>query len=72
MDRLVTSKIPVRNPILLNLLNLRDSLNKATEKDPVLTAAMMEKLQKARKARSCTLRYLKLVKLAYKPIFPLS
>ena len=46
-DRLVTCKVPVSDPILLNLLNLPGNPNKATEKDPVLTIAMMEKLKKA-------------------------
>ena len=46
-DRLVTCKVPVRDPILLNLLNLPRNPNKATEKDPVLTLAMMDKLKKA-------------------------
>ena len=52
MDRLLTCKVLVRDPILLNLLNLPGNPNKATEKDPVLTAAMMEKLKKAGEARS--------------------
>ena len=52
VDRLVTCKIPVSDPILLNSLNLPGNPNKATEKDPVLTAAMMEKLKKACEARS--------------------
>ena len=52
MDRLVTCKLPVKDPILLNSLNLPGNPNKATEKNPVLTAAMMEKLKKAGKARS--------------------
>ena len=47
-DRLVTWKVPVSDPILLNSLNLPGNPNKATEKDPVLTLAMMEKLKKAR------------------------
>ena len=46
-DRLVTCKVPVSDPILLNSLNLPGNPNKATEKDPVLTLAMMEKLKKA-------------------------
>ena len=52
MDRLVTGKAPVSDPILLNLLNLPCNPNKATEKDLVLTAAMMEKLRKAAEAQS--------------------
>ena len=52
MDRLVTCKLPVKDPILLNSLNLPGNQSKATEKNPVLTAAMMEKLKKAGKARS--------------------
>ena len=52
MDRLVTGKAPVSDPILLNLLNLPGNPNKATEKDLVLTAAMMEKLRKAAEAQS--------------------
>ena len=52
IDRLVTCKVPVRDPILLNLLNLPGNPNKAKEKDPVLTAAIMEKLKKAGEARS--------------------
>ena len=40
-DRLVTCKVPVSDPILLNSLNLPGNPNKATEKDPVLTLAMM-------------------------------
>ena len=47
IDRLVTYKIPVSDTILLNLLNLPNNPNKATEKDLVLTAAMLEKLKKA-------------------------
>ena len=47
MDRLMTCKIPVSNPILLKSLNLPGNLNKTTEKDPVLTAAMMEKSKRA-------------------------
>ena len=52
MDRLLTCKVLVRDPILLNLLNLPGNPNKAKEKDPVLTAAIMEKLKKAGEARS--------------------
>ena len=51
-DRLVTCKVPVSDPILLNSLNLPGNPNKATEKDPVLTLAMMEKLKKASEART--------------------
>ena len=51
MDRLVTYKIPVSDPILLNSLNLPGNPNKATEKDPILTAAMMEKLKMAVESR---------------------
>ena len=36
MGRLVTCKIPVSNPILLNLPNLLGNPNKATGKDSVL------------------------------------
>ena len=43
----MTCKVPVSDPILLNLLNLPGNPNKATEKDPVLTLAMIEKLKKA-------------------------
>ena len=52
LDRLVTCKIPITDPTLLNLLNLTGIPNKATEKDPVLTAAMMEKSKKAGEART--------------------
>ena len=52
MDRLVTCKIPVSNTILLNFLNLPGSPNKATEKDLVLTAAMIEKLKKVGEVQS--------------------
>ena len=52
IDRFMTCKIPVSNPILLNSLNLSGHPNKATEKDPVLTAPMMDKLKKAGEARS--------------------
>ena len=45
-------KALVRDTILLNLLNLPANPNKATEKDPVLTLAMMEKLKKAGGKRS--------------------
>ena len=51
-DKLVTCKIPVSNPILLNLLNLPGNPNKATKKYSVLTAAVMEKLKKASKVQS--------------------
>ena len=34
-DRLVTCKVPVNGPILLNSLNLLGNPNKATEKDPI-------------------------------------
>ena len=51
MDRLVTYKIPVSNPISLNLLNLPGKPNKATEKDPVLTAGMMKKRKKTSEAQ---------------------
>ena len=51
-DRFVTCKVPVSDPILLNLLILPGNPNKATEKDPVLTLPMMDKLQKAGKTRS--------------------
>ena len=47
-DRLVTWKVPVSDPMLLNSLNLPGNPNKATEKDPVLTLAIMQKLKKAR------------------------
>ena len=47
-NRLVTYKVLISDPILLNSLNLPGNPNKATEKDPVLTLAMMEKLKKAR------------------------
>ena len=36
-DRLVTCKVPVSDPMLLNSLNLPGTPNKTTEKDPVLT-----------------------------------
>ena len=52
MDKLMTCKVPVGDPILFNSLNLPGNPNKATEKDPVLTLAMMEKLQKASETRS--------------------
>ena len=48
-DKLLTCKIPVSDAILLNSLNLTRNPNKATEKDIVLTLAMMEKLKKAAK-----------------------
>ena len=50
-DRLVTWKVPVSDPILFNSHNLPGNPNKATEKDPVLTLAMMEKLKKAGETR---------------------
>ena len=52
MDRLVTCKIPVSDTILLNSLNLPGNPSKATEKDAVLTAAMMEKSKKVGEAQS--------------------
>ena len=36
-DSLVTCKVPVSDPMLLNSLNLPVNPNKTTEKDPVLT-----------------------------------
>ena len=51
-DKLVTCKVPVSDPILFNSLNLPGNPNKPTEKDPVLTLAMMEKLKKADETRS--------------------
>ena len=48
----MTCKIPVSDPILLNSLNLSGNPNKVTEKDPILTAVMTEKLKKAGEARS--------------------
>ena len=51
-DRLVTCKAPVTDTIFLSLLNLPANPNKASEKDPVLTLAMMEKLKKAGGKRS--------------------
>ena len=51
-DRLVTCKVPVSDPILLNSLNLPGNPKKATEKDPAFTLAMMEKLKKAGKTGS--------------------
>ena len=48
----MTCKIPVSDPILPNSLNLPGNPNKAKEKDPVLTAAMMEKLKKEGETRS--------------------
>ena len=36
-DKLVMWKVPVSDPMLLNLFNLPGNPNKATEKDPVLT-----------------------------------
>ena len=51
-DRLLTCKVPVSDPILMNSLNLPGNPNKATEKDPVLTLTMMEKLKKAGETRS--------------------
>ena len=48
----MTCKVPVCDPILLNLFNLPGNPNKATEKEPVLTLAMMEKLKKAGETRS--------------------
>ena len=50
MDRLVMGKIPVS--YLLNLLNFLCNRNKETAKDPVLTAAITEKLKKAGETRS--------------------
>ena len=41
-------KIPVSDPILPNSLDLPGNPNKAKEKDPVLTAAMMEKYKEGR------------------------
>ena len=38
----MTCKVPVSNPRLLNSLNLPGNSNKARDKDPVLTLAMME------------------------------
>ena len=52
MDRLMTCKVPITDPTMLNLLNLASNPNKATEKDPVFTAAMMEKLKKAGEAQT--------------------
>lgn len=46
MDRLVNSKVLVSDQILLSLLNLPGNPNRATEKSPVWTAAMMDKLKK--------------------------
>ena len=51
-DRFVTCKIPVSDPILLNLHDLPGNQNKAGEKDSVFTAAMMEKLKTPGKART--------------------
>ena len=51
-DRFATCKIPVSDPILLNLHDLPGNQNKAGEKDSVFTAAMMEKLKTPDKARS--------------------
>ena len=45
-------KVPVSDPILLNLFNLPGNPNKTTEKDPVLTLAIIEKLKKAGETRS--------------------
>ena len=50
MNRLVTCKIPVGDPILLNSLNLLGNPNKVTKKDPVLTSTIIEKLKKAGEA----------------------
>ena len=36
-DKLVMSKVPVSDSMLLNLFNFSGNPNKATEKDPVLT-----------------------------------
>ena len=36
-DKLVMCKVPVSDPMLLNVFNLPGNPNKATEKDPVLT-----------------------------------
>ena len=49
IDRLFVSKIPLSDPISWNLLNLPGNQNKATEKDRVLTAAIMEKLKRQAK-----------------------
>ena len=46
-ENLVTCKVAVSDPILLNLFNLPGNPNKATEKDPVFTLAMIQKLKKA-------------------------
>lgn len=46
MDRLVNSKVLVSDQILLSLLNLPGNPNRATEKSPAWTAAMMDKLKK--------------------------
>ena len=51
-NRLVTCKVPVSDPILLNSFSLPGNPSKATEKDPVLTLAMTEKLKKAGKTQS--------------------
>ena len=51
-NKLVTCKVPVSDPILFNSLNLPGSPNKATEKDPILILAMMEKLKKAGETQS--------------------
>ena len=48
----MTCKVPVSDPILLNSFSLPGNPSKATEKDPVLTLAMMEKLKKAGKTQS--------------------
>ena len=55
----MTCKIPVSDPILPNSLNLPGNPNKAKEKDPVLTAAMMEKLKKEGETRSELVEFLK-------------
>ena len=51
-DKLVMCKVPVNDLILLNLFNLPGNLNKTTEKDPVLTLALIEKLKKAGETQS--------------------
>ena len=48
----MTCKVLVSDPILLNSFSLPGNPSKATEKDPVLTLAMMEKLKKAGKTQS--------------------
>ena len=71
-NRLVTCKVPVSDPILLNSFSLPGNPSKATEKDPVLTLAMMEKLKKAGKTQSELVENLLRTEMFEIPQIPLS